>query len=724
MKKGFTLVELLAVLIILGIILAIIIPVVNNVLNDSKKSAYDKQVDTLLDQALRYSTENKLGYENNNYKTLEFQDLLDYGLISELPLNPLDEELLEGCIVYSWKEENKQYEFLYDENCNVDDLNDMYRLDVDFVTNSNSVNGCYNTDVLIDIVTNGDSVKYCYGISSCNPDVSGDSLTITNVGNNIVCAIGYRGSDSSDVLCEEFKVDNFKPVITPKFSEVILEENTSFNIKDYFDVVYGPSGGDYTCNYTNTSQLSSGNNNVTCTATSNSGLETSVTVNFKVREPNLMMSGYEFQNRIGNYRDTITEVNFLDSFSGKYETATIKWDFSKNYNEVVLGYIEEIDGKQILNIEADGVIIAHENLGGSCNDYSAQDSMFCYFRKLEAINFNNNFNTSNVTNMSRMFNVADSLTSLDLSGFNTSNVTDMRYMFSDASSLISLDLSSFDTSNVTNMSSMFYYESDLTNLNLSNFDTSSVTNMSGMFADTAALTTLDISNFDTSNVTNMSFLFSMARSLTSLDVSSFNTSKVTNMERMFFNTRGLTTLDLSNFNTSNVTDMSGMFYLASGLVSLDLSSFDTSNVTDMFQMFASVSSLTSLDVSSFDTSKVTSMSSMFNGASSLVNLDLRNFDTSKVTNMGRMFYITRNLVDVDLSSFDTSNVKSMSGMFTEASSLISLDLSSFDTSNVTDMSTIFTNSGIKTVYARTQEDADKFNATSYKPINISIIVKP
>jgi len=48
-----------------------------------------------------------------------------------------------------------------------------------------------------------------------------------------------------------------------------------------------------------------------------------------------------------------------------------------------------------------------------------------------------------------------------LSSFDTSNVTNMSYMFEGCTGLTNLDLSSFDTSKVTNMGSMFY---NMTNL--------------------------------------------------------------------------------------------------------------------------------------------------------------------------------------------------------------------------------------------------------------------
>ena len=121
--------------------------------------------------------------------------------------------------------------------------------------------------------------------------------------------------------------------------------------------------------------------------------------------------------------------------------------------------------------------------------------------------------TSNVTNMSYMFNECESLTSLDLSSINTSNVTNMVSMFDSCASLTSLDLSSFDTSNVTNMRWMFATCFNLTSLDISNFNTSKVINMEYIFSGCTALTSLNLSNWDVSNVTNMNYMFDACSSL-------------------------------------------------------------------------------------------------------------------------------------------------------------------------------------------------------------------
>ena len=300
-----------------------------------------------------------------------------------------------------------------------------------------------------------------------------------------------------------------------------------------------------------------------------------------------------------------------------------------------------------------------------------------------------NFDTSKVTDMSRMFFGMSSFTTLNLSNFDTSKVTNMNSMFASMSNLTTLDLSNFDTSKVTDMSYMFAGMSNLTTLDLSNFDTSKVTNMGGMFYGMSKLITLNLSNFDTSKVTDMYAMFSGMSDLTTLDLSNFDTSKVTNMNSMFSNMSKLTTINLSSFDTSKVTDMGSMFYRIPNLVILDLSNFDTSKVTDMRFMFSYMSKLTTLNISSFNTSQVTNTHYMFAGLSSLTALNLSNFDTSQVTTMSGMFSNMYSLTTLDLSNFNTSKVKDMSYMFISMLNLTTLNLSNFDTSQVTNMRYMF-----------------------------------
>ena len=81
--------------------------------------------------------------------------------------------------------------------------------------------------------------------------------------------------------------------------------------------------------------------------------------------------------------------------------------------------------------------------------------MFKGMSNILEINFID-FDTSKVTDMSKMFMDCEYLQNLDLSSFDTSNVEDMSYMFSRCSSLEHLEISNFKTSKVRNMERMFF----------------------------------------------------------------------------------------------------------------------------------------------------------------------------------------------------------------------------------------------------------------------------
>ena len=254
----------------------------------------------------------------------------------------------------------------------------------------------------------------------------------------------------------------------------------------------------------------------------------------------------------------------------------------------------------------------------------------------------NNLDTSNVTDMSGMFDGCSSLTSINLTGLDTSNVTMMNSMFSGCSGLTNIDVTNLDTSNVTDMSSMFYGCSGLTNIDVTNLDTSNVTDMSGMFCGCGGLMSIDLSNLDTGNVIDMSSMFRNCISLTNIDVSGFDVGKVKNMKYMFWNCKSAESINVSTWsNTNNVEYMNSMFSDCTKLTNIDVSKFNTSNVTEMGGMFSNCTSLTSINVENFDTSKVTTMIAMFSNCTGLTELDVSNFDVtymiSNPTRVQRMF---------------------------------------------------------------------------------------
>lgn len=101
-KNGFTLVELLAVLVILAIIFVISVPLMTEILDQSKNTLYKKQIDTILDSAYDYSLKN-INYlpENNNISYVTLGELKYEGIVDYDLTNPETNERFEDELVIS-----------------------------------------------------------------------------------------------------------------------------------------------------------------------------------------------------------------------------------------------------------------------------------------------------------------------------------------------------------------------------------------------------------------------------------------------------------------------------------------------------------------------------------------------------------------------------------------------------------------------------------------------
>lgn len=229
-----------------------------------------------------------------------------------------------------------------------------------------------------------------------------------------------------------------------------------------------------------------------------------------------------------------------------------------------------------------------ERDGIRCNSQIKQ--LFTFISKLEKVIFNSSFAKFRPTYFS-FYGCKDLISIENIQYLDTSNITDMSHMFDLCYSLRNLDLKNFNTSNVKNMYNMFGMCKTLKSLDLSSFNTANVTDMEGMFYVCSSLTSLDLGNFNTTNVTDMGLMFHSCSSLSSINVSSFNTTNVTDMAGMFYGCSSLTNLDVSCFNTANVTRMVDMFNRCSSLQSLDLNNFYTNNIICMDCMFYKCSSL-------------------------------------------------------------------------------------------------------------------------------------
>ncbi len=124
MKNGFTLIELICVITILGLIALIAVPTVNTMIQNSKKEAYEEQITTIEKTAKTYMSKNSLELpRDDEVVCVSIETMQKAGLLSKEDIeNPLykkgsdvsDEknETFTGGVNVSWNGNKYLYEYV------------------------------------------------------------------------------------------------------------------------------------------------------------------------------------------------------------------------------------------------------------------------------------------------------------------------------------------------------------------------------------------------------------------------------------------------------------------------------------------------------------------------------------------------------------------------------------------------------------------------------------
>lgn len=105
-NKGFTLVELLAVLVILVAIMSIAIPTINSSLERSKNSQNEQRKKLLESAAELYVADNKNNIDKN---CVRIRELKKSGYINGDAMKDADGEIFSGCVVFTYGDDNYVY---------------------------------------------------------------------------------------------------------------------------------------------------------------------------------------------------------------------------------------------------------------------------------------------------------------------------------------------------------------------------------------------------------------------------------------------------------------------------------------------------------------------------------------------------------------------------------------------------------------------------------------
>lgn len=116
--KGFTLVELLAVIIILGIVISIATPIVINVIDSSSEKLYEEQVQLIENTTEKWVIEHtgEVEREESFSRCVSIEELQNGGYISAADVkNPKTGEKMSGGVRITYDVDHKQFKYEYEE---------------------------------------------------------------------------------------------------------------------------------------------------------------------------------------------------------------------------------------------------------------------------------------------------------------------------------------------------------------------------------------------------------------------------------------------------------------------------------------------------------------------------------------------------------------------------------------------------------------------------------
>ena len=295
------------------------------------------------------------------------------------------------------------------------------------------------------------------------------------------------------------------------------------------------------------------------------------------------------------------------------------------------------------------------------------------------------FDPANIITMNNMFQNCTGLTKADLSGYSGA-LQGVSGMFNGCSSLEDFMISGgFDTSGVSSFENMF---NGCASLSFGSgevaLDTSSAVSFKGMFNGCSSVTKLDLSGWNTSNLAGdgLEGTFSGCTSLKTLNMNDWNMSGITNLDNTFNGLRSLTSIDMGGgWTLTSCRSMNGTFSGCSSLTSIDVSKLHVSSasLTSMTETFAGCTSLKSVDFTGITFANVTDVSGILDMGTSGSQLATVKFDdatdTSKLSDMSNMFAGCNAIKNLDLTKFDTRNASNFTGMFDSMTSVETITVS-------------------------------------------------
>lgn len=242
-KNGFTLIEILAVIVIIGVVSLITMPVVQKNITKSREQAYKTQIDTIVKAAKDWSSEN-LSYlpENNNDKlNINLEMLMSLGYVEDDLIDPLTDKYFSPDTIITIEKIKNNYKY----RVNVEFEKEKVMVDHDapvlFLKGDYLVYVEINTEYIeegIDIPDIPDLPYFTYYYDLANDSNQElDNINIKKLGKYKVKYIASNDGKQSSITRHVVVRDTISPIITvPITSEITVSEVAGYNLENNVSV--------------------------------------------------------------------------------------------------------------------------------------------------------------------------------------------------------------------------------------------------------------------------------------------------------------------------------------------------------------------------------------------------------------------------------------------------------------------------------------------------------
>ena len=146
MKKGFTLIEMLAVVVILALLATIAVPSAMNISKSVKEDMYCEKVDMLVADAKRWANDHLSQLREDCYIEVTVKELVENGIVKkeneegEYITNPINNIGMDDQIIRLYKKNRRAYGYYVEADASLDGICEQLEVCAPGITEG--TNGC------------------------------------------------------------------------------------------------------------------------------------------------------------------------------------------------------------------------------------------------------------------------------------------------------------------------------------------------------------------------------------------------------------------------------------------------------------------------------------------------------------------------------------------------------------------------------------------------------